>query len=129
MLAPADVIPRVLDAVPEFEAAWDAHMAYWDRVSPGVCLDLAALSEFALDQATAGDSKLFARVMDVIERVLAESDEDAENLLVTCFLETLLNYVSAGRLSAHLLVANLGPRSRILGKAWDNATGVQTEGL
>lgn len=68
-------------------------------------------------------------VFDVAERLMVEGDNEVKDAVATCFLENLLNVASAGRIDASKFVDLLGPESRAYCRAWDEFTGVHTEGL
>ena len=66
---------------------------------------------------------------ELAEKFMIEGDDSVKNAVATCFLENLINAVAWGDISAMSFVNLLGEGSRKYCKAWDEFTGVKTEGL
>lgn len=65
----------------------------------------------------------------LIEYFLNEGDRDVQDAVATCFLENLINATSWKTLKPETFLCYLGPESRAYCKAWDEFTGVKTQGL
>jgi hypothetical protein len=65
----------------------------------------------------------------MIEHLMLQGDDAVKDAVATCFLENLINRTSAGDIPAANFVHLLGPESVAYCKAWDEFTGVKTEGL
>lgn len=67
-------------------------------------------------------------IFEFTERMLQEGDQEVRNAFTTCFLENLLNIIP-DTILAKDFVPLLGQESRKYCKAWDEFTGIKTEGL
>lgn len=119
----------ILNNVPEFQERWGEHLSYWDGEPAGLCNDMAAFCSFTINQINKGQTQKLQMIFDLIEHLMVNGDQDVKNAVATCFLENLLNSVSSGKLSSLTFVPLLGPESRKHCLAWDEFTGVHTDGL
>lgn len=71
---------------------------------------------------------LIKEIFNYIEFLLVNGDEDVQNIASTCFLENILN-VTPTQIDPKHYVGYLGVESRKFCRAWDEFTGVKTEGL
>ncbi len=66
----------------------------------------------------------------LVEFFLNDGNQDVQSAVATCFLEGLINFISHDRLTSEKLMTYLvGKESIEHCKAWDEFTGVKTEGL
>jgi hypothetical protein len=119
----------ILQEVPEFDEHWQAHLKYWGDEEAGLCNDMSEFSKYAADLIQNGQFANLPVVFDVAERLMVEGDNEVKDAVATCFLENLLNIAGTEQLDASKFVDLLGPESRAYCKAWDEFTGVYTEGL
>jgi hypothetical protein len=68
-------------------------------------------------------------VFNLAEKFLVESDDETGTAVATGFLESLLSQSSARRVDFRKLGPLLGDESRKYCRAWDQFTGVVTDGL
>jgi hypothetical protein len=68
-------------------------------------------------------------IFDLAEEFMCQGDSDVQNGVATCFLEDLINCASANRIKYSDFVPFLGKESKEYCKAWDEFTGVKSEGL
>lgn len=60
---------------------------------------------------------------------MLEGNDKVRDAVATCFLENLINAVAWGRIPSSSFIHLLGEESKKYYKAWDEFTGVKTEGL
>lgn len=122
----------ILEKFPEFKESleWKEHLEFWDNEEAGSCNEMSVFSHYINrrlnENASEEEIKL---VFDFIEFLMKEGDQATRDVAATCFLENLLNYDSAGRLKAKIFIPFLGEESRGYCIAWDEFTGVKTDGL
>jgi len=70
-------------------------------------------------------------LFELIEQFVSEGDEGVSNAACTCFIENLQNIASHddNEFEYSHFVSLLGPESRAYAKAWDEFTGIRTDGL
>ena len=129
MIKKQDCMDFILQNVPDFERAWRAHLEYWDGEEAGLCNDMSAFSSYVEDLVAKNRTENLKPIFDLIEQLMNDGDQTVKDAVATCFLENLINRASAGSVPARAFVHLLGPRSRAYCKAWDDFTGVRTEGL
>jgi hypothetical protein len=110
--------------IPGFEEPWSEHLRAWGEEKRGLCSDVEVLTDYTAQLVDSGTEEQLREVFDLVEELLAQGDADVQNLLATCFVESLINLASNGRISAQRFAPLLGPRSRQRCKAWDEFTGV-----
>ena len=74
------------------------------------------------------DDSLIDEIFTYMEFLLINGDDDVQNAAATCFLENILNRTPE-QIDPKRYVDYLGPESRKYCQAWDEFTGVKTEGL
>ena len=87
MIAYRDVPHVVLGRVPEFRPVYEEHVRDNDEVLPHRLL--GALTRFVLDAHERGDDNLVDRVLHVLDRLMAEGDDDTQNLVAVSFIEDI----------------------------------------
>lgn len=119
----------LLNEVPEFQSAWEMHQSEWNGEIAGLCNDMTAFADFTEKQIKIENVKVLTRIFILIEALMAQGEQEVKDIVATCFLENLLNDVSAKRIPANGFLSYLGPKSTDYCRAWDDFTGVITEGL
>jgi hypothetical protein len=114
--------------VPEFGERWRIHRDYWNGAEAGLCNDVAEFSRFASDLIIEGRIEDLREIFALIEELIVNGDEDVKDAIATCFVENLANWF-VNNPSHEQFIKLLGPASRAYWKAWDDFTGVQTDGL
>ncbi|MBA2367846.1 MAG: hypothetical protein H0V82_02340 [Candidatus Protochlamydia sp.] len=71
---------------------------------------------------------LIKEIFSYAEHLLTKGDEDVQNAVCTCFLENLLN-VTPEQINPKNYIGFLGTKSKEYCRAWDEFTGIKTEGL
>lgn len=129
MISHENCIELILDQVPEFYPTWQAHLEYWKDDKAGLSLDLAEFAHYLIDNIESLSSGKRESIFLLVEACLSDGDDAVKNGIATCFLEDLLNAVSAERIEPSSFVKFLGVESREFCKAWDEFTGDNTPGL
>jgi hypothetical protein len=120
----------ILKNFPGFQSDWQEHLDWWDGDTPGFSNDMSAFSHYVLALLKNNkDSQEIKDIFILIEQLVSKGDEEVKNSACTCFLENLINATSWERVHASTFIYLLGPESRKYCKAWDEFTGVKTEGL
>jgi hypothetical protein len=88
MIRYLDVVPMLRAASPSFDHSADAAAAHPDD---GEFVTVGAFVEHLIGLAIDGSTDSFPAVFDVIERVLADGDLEARNLVVGGLLDDLTN--------------------------------------
>ncbi len=68
-------------------------------------------------------------LFDLIEKFIVNGNENVADAACTCFIENLQNYCGSNGFEGSHFVSLLGSKSRDYAKAWNEFTGVKTEGL
>jgi hypothetical protein len=129
MISRADCMNTILRRIPNFEERWQAHLSYWDGEEPGLCIDVTEFSDYVADLINQDRLEALPGIFDLIEQLMVEGDDEVRTAVATCFLENLLNVSSAGKLEPAKFTHLLGPESRAYCRAWDEFTGVHTNGV
>jgi hypothetical protein len=119
----------ILERVPAFRVQWQTHLDYWNGEDAGLCNDISQFSHYVTELVVNDQLENLSEIFNLIEQLTVDGDAEVKNAIATCFLENLLNVASTGRVDARKFVNLLGPKSRAYCKAWDEFTGVRTEGL
>ena len=129
MIAKANCMKLILQQVPAFDERWQAHLCYWDDEEAGLCNDVAEFSRYVMDLVRTDELANLPAIFDLVERLMIDGDNEVQDAVATCFLENLLNAAAAERLDVNKFIHLLKPESRAYCRAWDEFTGVYTEGL
>jgi len=80
---------------PEFEPAWQKHVASWEGESAGSYLDIAEFARFIdEDLLERRQSAASERAFHLLEKTFLEGDEPTRDLIAIGFIEDLQNYSS-----------------------------------
>jgi len=129
MITKEKCINYILQKVPEFQNSWEIHLNYWESEEAGLCNDVSSFARFTIEKTNSKNQELLNTVFAVAEELLIDGDEDVRTAVATCFLENLLNGVSAGTISNSSFLSFLGENSKKHCRKWDEFTGVKTIGL
>ncbi|WP_447895911.1 DUF7674 family protein [Vreelandella sp. GE22] len=129
MITHKNCIGLFIDKTPGFEPVWQAHLEFWGNDIPGLSNDISKLSSYLIKNLHLISKDQRKEIFLLVESCLEKGDEMVKNAVATCLLENMLNAVSSERVEAHLFVDLLGEKSRNFCKAWDDFTGVHTQGL
>ncbi len=129
MITEQNCMSWILQNVPGFQGRWDAHLSYWDGEDAGLCNHIAEFSRYVGDLITENQVEQTKPIFRMIEHLMLHGDVTVKDAVATCFLENLINRTSTGDIPAANFVHLLGPESRAYCRAWDEFTGVKTEGL
>lgn len=120
----------VLKEFPNFRTLWQEHLDWWGKDVPGLSNDMSAISDYTINLLKNNQSSHeIKNIFNFIEQLIIDGDQSVRDAATTCFLENLINATSWKRILASSFVHLLGPESKKYCKAWDEFTGVKTEGL
>ncbi len=132
----------ISEKFPEFAPIWNSYKLEYEISSE----EIFGITPFWGDTSFAGGMSKFSdyvinlliqknpnpslieEIFTYIEFLLVNGDEDVQTVVATCFLENILN-VTPEQIDPKRFVAYLGIESRKYCRAWDEFTGVKTEGL
>lgn len=132
----------ISEKFPEFQHIWNSYKSEYTLVSEDICDitpfwgdtsffgGMAKFSDYTSDLLVEkeSNSSQINEIFSHIEYLLVNGDEDVKNGVTTCFLENILNKTPE-KIHPERFVQYLGPASREYCRAWDEFTGVQTEGV
>lgn len=112
-----EVVPAFLSACPGITARWERHLEFWEgEPRRGHYLDIAVIAHHLVDRFAAGDTSEFPAAFALLERCLAESDMEVQELLVIGLMEGIQNVASHQPFGMTVFEPWLGPKSRV---AWE----------
>jgi hypothetical protein len=94
-----------------------------DVVGAGLLADAFGAAPPVLTQSE------FVSIGEAVEALLTSGDENISTAIATGFLESLLGQASGGTLDFSRIAWALGPESKEHCRAWDDFSGLKTEGL
>jgi hypothetical protein len=119
-LSEEQIIPELLKECPELQPAWDKYAADWAEFRggepPGVYNNASAMIHPLIDFFERGETEIFPRFFAVVERLITDGDEEARNIAVVGYLETLQTAALHKKLDLEVFAKYLLPASR---KWWD----------
>jgi hypothetical protein len=133
MVSEPEVLEVFLKSFPDFKIIWEKEIGEtWEGNSPGLSLDMAEFSHYIEDLILENNSKnesTIKKAFELAEKFMLEGKNRVQDAVATCFLENLINAVAWEAIPASSFVHLLGEESRKYCIAWDDFTGVKTEGL
>lgn len=126
MISRTEAHAEVQRHFPSISERWDAYEQVWGREAVSLCSEMSEFERYIEDlfEEDSIDYQAIAEAFDMIERFIADGDDDTRSAAATCFLEDLLNN---GKISSKVFGPYLRPRSRAHCEAWDQFTGVESE--
>ena len=113
----ADIVPAFLAACPSMGPAWEQHLEFWrGEANRGYYNDASVVANQLVDNFERGDLSEFAAAFALLERCLAEGDQQATGLATIGVIEDIQNIASHRSFGPWVFYEWLGPRSRA---AWD----------
>jgi hypothetical protein len=117
MITVADVVPAFLAACPMIGPAWQTHLEVWgDEPDRGAFNDAAVVAHHIVHSFGRGELTEFPGAFAVLERCLAEGDEQARELATVGVIEDIQNVASHREFGPSVFRRWLGPLSQA---AWD----------
>ena len=138
MVLPNKATKTVIDKFPNLQKSiyWEEYYLFVDyngKEDLECCGVMTTLSMYVRDilSKTLSDEKEqeIKEIFSLIEFFIDEGNQSVQDAASTCFLENLINSTSWGKLKSETFLCYLGPESKAYCKAWDEFTGVKTEGL
>jgi hypothetical protein len=127
MISKKECIAEILESFPGFQSQWQEHIEYWGGEEPGLCNDLSEFSDYVSNLIVSEDSKKLNDIFNLIEKFMVQGEHSVKEAVATCFLENLVNTLPPNFTKG--FVDFLGSESKAYCVAWDEFTGVKTEGL
>lgn len=130
MVSDTQVIELMLKKFPDFKKVLKEYIELFGEDS-GLHGHMIAFTHYISDlivQDKISKDEL-NKVFKFIEEIMEEGTDTAKEAAATCFLENLINATSWGTIQASIFVPLLGKKSKEFCKAWDEFTGVKTDGL
>lgn len=120
----------VLQKFPSFQKMWQEHLDWWEGEAPGFSNDMSVFSDYVLELLKVdNNSEEVREIFIFVEYLLNNGEQSVKNATKTCFLENLINATSWKRINALDFVDLLGVKSKKYCQAWDDFTGIKTDGL
>jgi hypothetical protein len=122
-------IHRVLELIPGFRSAWEAHLEYWGDDPVGLTMDLTEFAEYTNARFEADEDSEIEAIFSVVEELLESGSENLVNAVTTGFLESVINPMTAE--SPHLprLANVLGSQARAYCREWLAFSGGNLPGI
>jgi hypothetical protein len=113
----------LLQACPNAQEAWNEHLLEWEGEHETVpYLGVLVFARHIVDLYEAGKTKSFPAVFQLIERLIAEGDEEVRGLAIVGLLEDVQNIASWKDFGYEVFTQWLEPNSRAawyeLERAW-----------
>lgn len=132
MVFPDEATKIILTKFPGFETYHDyqEYSEWYKNGEVSYYMIMTAFSRYVIDVYIKNqDDEMLKEIFSMIENFVIHGNDELQGASVTCFLENLVNVSSHGDFSPSIFVPYLGKESRKYCKAWDEFTGVKTEGL
>jgi hypothetical protein len=89
------IISTLRQAFPDFSDRWEKHVAWWGRKPAGSYMDMAEFVHFVVEDVyEKGNLDETRRIFQLLEKLLAEANQETRNLIGLGFFETLQNFAS-----------------------------------
>jgi hypothetical protein len=128
MIQPADIMPTLLAASPDFRPAWEEHLRYWGDEAAGVYNDTAAFVHYLVERYEQGDRATFPLVFDAIENFMVRGTPDSRDVASLGILETLQVVASHYPFGSEAFEEYLGPVSKVvwneLASTWEGKSSL-----
>lgn len=111
-----DIVPAFLVACPGFAAPWEGYLASWSGESDrSVYNDVSIISDDIIERYEAGDVPEIGVAFTLVERYLAEGDEDTRQVITIALIEGIQAVASHRPFGPEAFERWPQPRSRV---AW-----------
>jgi hypothetical protein len=94
MISREEIVPRLLQACPTAQRAWDEHVAWWGTEDRGIYNDVAVLAHHVVVSLKSRDTRKFDAFFRVLEELLVTGDPDTRAVAVNGLIEDLQNIAS-----------------------------------
>ena len=116
--------------LPAFAPIWNEHLNYWKNETPGITNDFSEYVTYVLNLIKNNKEKELETALDIIERLIAEGDENVQYGATIGFLEGITNVLLSLDKENSLLFANkLKPKSKAFCSELDKFWGTSTPGI
>ena len=122
-----ECIKLIKDKFPDFLPYLESYLEDFGS-DLGLSIQMIPFGEYTLDQAKSHNDSELKKIFDLVEFLLNQGDESVKDAMATCFLEYLMSK-DPDEFKFSTFVRYLGEHSINYCRAWDEFTGVRTEGL
>lgn len=130
MVSDQQVIEKINECFPTYKKIRKEYIELFGENS-GIFGEMSAFSHFIIDSLIKENVKKadLKKLFEFIEQVMNEGSDTSKDAIATCLLENLINAVAWKKIPSSMFVTLLGKESKKFCRAWDEFTGVKTEGL
>ncbi len=108
-------MPLLVEACPDVQPTWEAHLADWKDEAPGIYTDFSAFVGYLLTAYEKGDKRSLEAAFESLERFLVDGDPEVRECTFIGFIGKLRRRASWKPYRAAAFVPFLRPQSQ---KAW-----------
>lgn len=122
----------ILQTFPEFKKIWEKEIIEsWGGESNDsvIMIEFSRYIKNMIAKNDIADQSCIKLAFELAEKLMNEGASAVQDAVATCFLENLINAVAWGDIPPTSFIHLLGEESKKYCKAWDEFTGVKTEGL
>ncbi len=124
----SEIVPAFLAASPALTAPWVDHLAFWQgETDRGEYNDVAVVAQYLVDSYEIDNLSDFPATFAVLERCLAEGDEETIDVTTIGIIEGIQTIASHRPFGPAVFERWLGPRSRLAWLVGVAAWGCQFE--
>ena len=116
LITESRVVPLLLEACPTARTAWDEHLASWKGEAAGGFNDVNVFAHHVVTSYARGVTDECADLFSVVERILADGDEEARSLAALGVLEDVQTISTHHPFGPDAFIRWLGPLSL---QAWN----------
>jgi len=122
------IIPKLLEVCPEFQAQWNEHLKYWGDEARGDYIDIAEFARFVVDCYANGRTQRFPQMFEAVEALLKHGHQKVKKLMTIGLLEDIQTIATHHEFGPDVFLKWLGPISREawfrISKAWEGKSSL-----
>ena len=112
MIAPARVIPLILEACPGFRDSRNQDVDGWRGEERGLYVDLAQVAGYLVQAYSLGNTEEFSSLFELVERLLADGDDEVRKAVSVGLIEDIQTVASHESFGSSVFERWLGPLTR-----------------
>ena len=128
MYTEENFINIIIENFPDFQIDWEENLEFWGGDPRGNCNDMSVFSRYVVKLIENGNTGNLKKIFDLIEDFMVNGNSEIQTITATCFLENLIN-MTPEIIPSEAYIHLLGKKSKKYCIAWDEFTGVKTDGL
>ena len=122
------IIPKLLEVCPEFQAHWNEHLEYWGDEARGDYIDIAEFARFVVDCYANGRTERFPQIFEAVEALLKDGHPKVKELMTVGLLEGIQTVATHHEFGPDVFLNWLGPLSLEswfrISKAWEGKSSL-----